>query len=127
MNKYLIDANIIIRYLTQDDEKLFIKAKEIFDKIISNKIQVIVYDLVIMESFFVLTKFYKLNKEEVIDTLIEIMLLPGVVNPDKKIIIDTLNMIKTSNIDFVDALLCNKSKQFDYKLISFDKKLNKVC
>ena len=127
MNKYLIDANVIIRYLTQDDEKLFIKAKEIFDKIISNKIQVIIYDLIIMETFFVLTKFYKLNKEEVIDTLIEIMLLPGVVNPDKKIIIDTLNMIKTSNVDFVDALLCNKSKQFDYKLISFNKKLNKIC
>ena len=127
MNKYLIDANVIIRYLTQDDEKLFIKAKEIFDKIISNKIQVIIYDLVIMETFFVLTKFYKLSKKEVIDTLIEIMLLPGVINPDKKIIIDTLNMIKTSNVDFVDALLCNKSKQFDYKLISFDKKLNKIC
>jgi len=127
MNKYLIDANVIIRYLTQDDEKLFIKAKEIFDKIISNKIQVIIYDLIIMETFFVLTKFYKLNKEEVIDTLIEIMLLPGIVNLDKKIIIDTLNMIKTNNIDFVDALLCNKSKQFDYKLISFDKKLNKIC
>jgi predicted nucleic-acid-binding protein len=127
MNKYLINANIIIRYLTQDDEKLFVKSKEIFDKIISNQIQVIIYDLVIMEAFFVLTKFYKLDKNEVIEALIEIILLPGVINSDKKIIIDTLNMVKDNNIDFVDTLLCNKSKQFDYKLISFDKKLNKIC
>lgn len=42
---------------------------------------------------------------------------------DKSGMISALNLFECKNIDFVDAILCAKSK--DYQIKTFDKKLHK--
>jgi len=122
---YLLDTNIIIRYLIGDNEEHLIKSIEIFRQIETAKLQVEILDSVLMEAFFVLTKFYKLPKNEVINDLKTILALNGVVNSDKPILYETLNIIETKNIDFVDALICAKSKLQGFKKLSFDNDLKK--
>lgn len=117
---YLLDTNIIIRFLVGDSQKHLAKSIEIFRQIESAKIQVEILDGVLMEAFFVLTKFYKLPKNEVINDLKTILALNGVVNTDKTILFETLNIIETKNIDFVDALICAKSKLQGFAKLSFD-------
>ena len=78
-----------------------------------------------MEAFFVLTKFYKLPKIEVISDLKTILSFEGVVNKDKVLLFETLNVIENQNIDFVDALICAKCKLQNYDKLSFDKDLRK--
>ena len=80
-----------------------------------------------MEAFFVLTKFYKLPKQEVIGDLKAILSLEGVVNSDKVILTETLTLIENKNIDFVDALICAKSRLQGLNKISFDKDVYKKC
>ena len=80
---------------------------------------------VLMEAFFVLTKFYKLPKIEVISDLKTILSFEGVVNKDKVILFETLSIIENKNIDFVDALICAKCKFQNYEKLSFDKDLSK--
>ena len=91
------------------------------------EIEVIILDSVVMEAFFVMTKFYQLPKSEVIDDLKTIMAFAGIINDDKFEIIETLNLVLYKNLDFVDALLCIKSKLYDFELFSFDDKLVKRC
>jgi len=122
---YLLDTNIIIRYLIGDNEEHLIKSIEIFRQIETAQLQVEILDGVLMEAFFVLTKFYKLPKNEVISDLKTILALNGVVNSDKPILYETLNIIETKNIDFVDALICAKSKLQGFKKLSFDNDLKK--
>ena len=62
-----------------------------------------------------------------IDDLKTILSFAGVINHDKLEIIETLNLVLYKNIDFVDALLCVKSKLYDLELFSFDEKLVKRC
>ncbi len=124
--KKLIDANIIIRFLVWDDEKNFLKAKKIFSQIENEEIQVKILSWVILEVFFILTKFYEIEKKEVIKYLKQIMYLDAVINSDKAEIIEALNIVEYENIDFIDALLISKAIFWDYEILSFDKKLNKV-
>ncbi len=122
---YLIDANVIIRFLLGDDEKFLQKSIEIFQQIEDASLQVEIVEGVLMEVFFVLTKFYKLPKQDVISDLKNILALEGVVNSDKIILFETLNLMDIKNIDFVDALICAKSKLQGYGKLSFDKDIEK--
>ena len=63
---------------------------------------------VLMEALFVLTKFYKLPKQE------------GVTNRNKLILSDALSMHVDRNIDFIYALICTKATLQGYEWISFD-------
>jgi len=122
---YLIDANIIIRFLTGKNEVHLKKSIEIFKEIERGDLQVEILESVLMEVFFVMTKFYRLPKDEVIDDLKRILSLQGVVNSDKIIFHETLSLIENKNIDFVDALICAKHKLQYYGKLSFDSDIEK--
>ncbi len=122
---YLLDTNVIIRFLVGDNEKFLKESEKYFKDIEALKIEVEILDTVLMEAFFVLTKFYKLPKDEVILDLKTILSLDGVVNSNKIVLYETLNILENKNIDFVDALICAKSKLEDYGKISFDGDLKK--
>jgi predicted nucleic-acid-binding protein len=122
---YLLDTNIIIRFLVGDNEKHLAKSTEYFEQIELGAMEVEILSDVLMEAFFVLTKFYKLPKIEVISDLKTILSFEGVVNKDKVILFEALSIIENKNIDFVDALICAKCKFQNYEKLSFDKDLNK--
>lgn len=122
---YLLDANIIIRFLVGDNEEHLKISTRYFEQIEQGSLEVEILSSVLMEVFFVLTKFYKISKVEVISDLKTILSLVGVVNKDKGILFETLNIIEHKNIDFVDALICAKCKLQDYDKLSFDADLKK--
>lgn len=106
----------------QKNTSIFTKINEAFEivdkrkkkKLANGDLLVIVSDTVLMECFFVLTKFYKLPKNEVIEDL-------------KTILFETLSLIESKNIDFVDALICAKAKLQGFGKLSFDKDVNRKC
>lgn len=122
---YLLDTNIIIRFLVGDNEEHLKKSTEYFEQIEQGSMEVEILSDVLIEAFFVLTKFYKLPKAEVISDLKTILSFEGVVNKDKVILFETLSIIENKNIDFVDALICAKCKFQNYEKLSFDKDLSK--
>jgi len=122
---YLLDTSIIIRFLVGDNEEHLKKSTEYFKQIELGSMKVEILSDVLMEAFFVLTKFYKLPKIEVISDLKTILSLEGVVNKDKVILFEALSIIENKNIDFVDALICAKCKLQNYEKLSFEKDLNK--
>jgi len=122
----LIDTNIIIRFLVSDHEEHLAMATEIFTKVENAEIEVEILEAVMMEALFVLIKFYKLPKSEVIADLKRIIALRGVVG-EKVLLIETLNIVEEKNVDFVDALICAKSRLQGYGKLSFDKDVNTKC
>lgn len=123
----LIDTNIIIRFLVGDHEGHLEISKKIFMQIQDATLQVEILSEVLMEVLFVVIKQYQVPKAIAIEKLKGILMLEGVVNSDKMILIETLNMFLDKNIDYVDALICTKSKLEGYGKISFDKDVMKKC
>ncbi|MCX6051962.1 MAG: PIN domain-containing protein [Campylobacterales bacterium] len=122
---HLLDTNIIIRFLIGDHEDFLLQSTEIFKNIETSKIQVEIGEGVLMEAYFVLTKFYKISKTEVINDLKTILAFDGVINHNKAILFETFSILENKNIDFVDALICAKSKLQGYGKLSFDNDLKR--
>lgn len=123
----LIDTNIIIRFLVNDNEEQFIISKDIFKQIQLGTLKVEILSEVLMEVLFVMIKVYKIPKSIVIEKLKSLLLLDGVVNDDKGICMDALNLMQNKKIDYVDALICTKNVLQGYGKISFDKDVMKKC
>lgn len=120
---YLLDTNVIIRFLVGDDANCLEKSTLCFEQIEMGSMEVEILGEVLMEAFFVLTKFYRLPKADVISDLKTILSFEGVVNKNKAVLFETLNIVENRNIDFVDALICAKCKFQNYNKLSFDKDL----
>jgi predicted nucleic-acid-binding protein len=100
-------------------------SKSLFEDVARGGMDIIISEGVVMEVYFVLGKFYKWEKEKIINKLTAILEFKSVVNEDKTVLIYTLNILKKHNIDFIDALLCAKANFYGYEVRSFDKDIQK--
>jgi predicted nucleic-acid-binding protein len=123
----LIDANVIIRFLVREENTLYVKSVEIIERVEKGELKVEILSEVLMEVLFIMTKYYKAPLRDIIEDLKIILRLQGVVNENKYILIISLDMMVEKKIDYVDALICSKSKLQGYGKISFDKDVMKKC
>lgn len=123
----LIDTNIIIRFLVKEDSDLYRQSIEIIEQIDQGTLQVEILSEVVMEILFIMTKYYEASLKNVVEDIKVLLLMEGVVNQDKYILFDALNMMVEKKIDFVDALICTKTKLQGYDWISFDTDLVRHC
>lgn len=124
-NIVAIDANIIIRYLLKDNEEFYSLVNNFFEEVFSGKKTAYVLQSILAEVIYVFTKFYKIDKKQVVEILEELLSNRNIKIQDKDITINAIHLFKTNNIDFVDCLLCAYSKEME--IFSFDKKLNKCA
>ena len=117
MEKILIDANVILRYLLNDNEEMAEQAKKI---IICGACTV---PEVLAEEIYVLKSVYKVDKQEICAAIFAI--LNEIELEHKKTIRRAVEIFSEKNLDFVDCILIAYSEIENYKIFSFDKKLNK--
>jgi len=122
-NIIIVDANIILRYLLRDNEKFYKEAEALFNNAFSGKKRILIMHSIIAEVVYVLLKLYKVSRKEIAEVLIELMKIKGVKVQDKEILLNTFEIFKNKNLDFIDCLLCAYSRK--YQIMSFDKEVNK--
>lgn len=124
--KSLPDTNTLIRYLTRDDEPLYARAKEFFDKVREGSIRAVILESVIAQCVYVLTKIYRAPKNRAAESLIDLLHYKGIANPDREELIRALTLFMEGRLDIVDCILCVKAAGPKTSLFSFDKELNKI-
>lgn len=123
--KKLPDTNVILRYLLEDEPRLYKKASEFFEMVRLGEEKAVILESVLVECIYVLIKFYKIPKEEVTDKLKGLLQYKGIVNEDKRELIDSINIFNEKNLGIVDCILCAKAKTPNKTLFTFDEKLKK--
>lgn len=78
---------------------------------------------VLAEVVFVLLKVYSISKADIQEILSKFIQYDNIIIADKLNMTKALKLFESKNIDFVDAILCAKSK--NYQIKTFDKKLQK--
>lgn len=111
------DANILIRYIINDDEIMAAKADEAV-----NSGSLFVLPEVFAEVVYVLTKVYGIERSDVADSMIE--LLDFVSTPATEIMKTAFQNYRETNLDFVDCILAAYAISDNQQILSFDKKLN---
>ncbi|MGN0739349.1 MAG: PIN domain-containing protein [Treponema sp.] len=111
------DANIIVRYIINDDKIMAEKAESAV-----NERQLFILPEVFAEITYVLTKVYGIDRTDVANSMLE--LLNFVSTPFPAIMKNAFDFYRESNLDFVDCILAAYSIYDDRQILSFDKKLN---
>ncbi len=123
----LIDTNYILRYILKDNEEQYNKVEMIFNEIEVNSKKATILESVLAECVYVLSSFYKVNKNEICETLIELLNYKGINNRDKKELIFALELFNQNAIAFVDCILISKAKNEGEIIGTFDKRLIKLA
>ena len=126
---YLIDTNVILRYLLDDHKRFSPRANAFFQDVAKGLKKAELTSVVIAECVYVMEKFYEIPKNEIVDKLSRILNIKGTVNPDKAEILDALIKYEVSGADIVDCILAAKSSPHRI-VVSFDKdfkKLKAIC
>jgi predicted nucleic-acid-binding protein len=124
--KKLPDTNVILRYLLKDEPVLYKKAFELLEMVRLGEEKAIILESVLAECIYTLMKFYNIPKEEVTDKLRGLLQYKGIVNEDKKEVIEAVNIFAEKNLDFVDCILCAKAKSPNRSLFTFDERLRRL-
>jgi predicted nucleic-acid-binding protein len=123
----LPDTNIIVRYLVADDPALFAKAKDFFDKVKRGSVKAVVFESVIAESIYVLTRIYDVPRQRAAGSLIDLLRYKGIANDDREELIQALALFSDRGIDIVDSILCAKATASGDHLLTFDAKLRALA
>lgn len=119
----VIDANIIIRFLVSDQEEKIEKIKKLFE---DGKEKLILTDVTVAEIIWVLSSYYKQEKEEIVEEIISLLEVPTVVS-NKSLLTQALSYFREYPIDYIDAYLLAYTKENNLQgIVSYDKSIDKV-
>lgn len=121
-----VDTNYFLRYLLNDIDEQYQKAKELFLAGSEGKISLTTSPLVFFEIFWVLRSFYNLNKENCIIALRSILKLSFIQLDERNILMDAVILFEKTSLDLEDCynLYYAKLSNID-SFKTFDKKLEK--
>lgn len=123
MNKILIDANIFLRYLTNDIPEKAACIERYFKEALEGKTVLVTNLLVIAELVWTLESYYGLIKPEIAEKISLILNTPNLEISERQRILNAIAIYVEKNIDFVDAYNAFFAKDFKIKTVmTYDKK-----
>lgn len=123
MENFLLDANIIIRFLTNDDEKQSPLAYKVFEKAVNRELTLVLSPLIIAECTWVLQmKRYDYTKRQIAEKIIQLISSPGIKAIEEDMILRALKEYEKHNVDFIDAYLSNLSLKNNHPVLTWNKK-----
>ena len=115
----MFDANVILRYLLNDNEEMAEKAE-----LYVESDRVIVTIEVIAEVIYVLKGVYSMERKVIVEFVREFLEL--VECSDKEVLLLALDTYAEHNLDFVDCVLYGYYSVDAINIATFDKKLLKL-
>jgi predicted nucleic acid-binding protein len=103
MSIVFLDTNILLRFLTRDDERKARCALELLMRVERGEEKVITSPLVIFETAYTLQSFYKVPRQTIKEQVLSIISMRSLHLPDKNIFYQAFNLYVTKNISFADA------------------------
>ena len=122
---YLIDTNVILRYLLNDHKRFSFRAKAFMQDVAKGIKKAELQSAVVVECVYVMEKFYEIPKNEIVDKLSRILNIKAIVNANKSAILDALVKYENSSADIVDCILAAKSSP-QRVIVSFDKDFKRL-
>ena len=122
---YLIDTNVVLRFLLDDHATFSPKAKRFMQDVFNKVRSAALPAVVLVECVYVLEKFYRVPRSDIVDNLSRLLTYPGIVNSDRAELLKALLLYLHSGTDIVDCILAASSKE-NSVIVSFDKDFNKL-
>lgn len=120
----VLDTNVLIRYLTDDDETQGTRALALLQDVEAQERSVFLPEGVLVETTRVLaaSRGYAVDRETIRSRLLTILRLPNVTMANKRIYFEAFDLyVEFSRLSFVDALCAAYARHSEDKtVVSFD-------
>ena len=121
-----IDTNILIRFLIGDDELQAKKVYTIFKNAESEKKELFVPLLVILETIWVLESVYEISRTEILDSISDLLLMPILKFGQQSALQQFVHSAQENKYDLSDLLIAYSAKTNGCEaVITFDKQASK--
>jgi predicted nucleic-acid-binding protein len=122
------DTNYLIRHIVQDDEEQCAIVASILEQETREDRSIRIFDLVLVETSWVLQAVYDLNREAWAEILEELLEDSAFCFDDPTRLRTAIKMYRKGNADFADYLILGTARTEALELKTFDKKLLKeIC
>jgi predicted nucleic acid-binding protein len=120
-----LDANVILRFLRNDDVRLSSEAESLFRRAIAGKASLYVTTVTMSEVFFALTSFYKLTHQKTAEILLPFVRSEVAEFEHDIWLVDALERVIAHRVDFGDAFLAASAVGVNDSVATFDRDFRK--
>lgn len=124
---FIVDTNVIVRFLLKDDAALSPKAKLFWDEVIAGSQSAFVPQAIIAECVFVMARVARIPRAEISSNLLQLILTRGVSTESREVVVRALRLFASHAIGFADALVIAHAEDRKAAIMSFDKDLLKTA
>ena len=122
-----IDANIILRYLTDEPREQAEGAARLFEAVARGEEEVLLQEVVVAEVVWTLASYYRMPRSDITSALLELLAEEHIAAADKESLRLALVLFSERNLDFADGLLAAKALQAGDRVVySFDRHLDRI-
>lgn len=105
MKVRFLDANIFLRYLTNDDPVKADRVEKLLDSAVAGKERLLTTEMVLAEVVWVLESFYKLGNLAIGPMIKAILATPGLEVINGTLVDKAVEFYMKQNIDFIDGYI----------------------
>ncbi len=118
-----VDTNVLIRHLTGDPVEMATRATSY----LRTETELLVTDLVVAETVYVLESSYETPREQVAVALRSLIALASVETVDSALLLRALEVYEIDRIDFAEAYLVASAESTGVnRIASFDRSIDRV-
>ena len=121
--RYILDTNIIIRFLANDHPEHSLDSYRLFEKASKGELILLLDPIIITECVHVLKgKYYQLSREKICELLTKIIEFTEVESDQKDVTIAALVHFSVHNVDYPDAYLAATAEKKRLGVLTFNTK-----
>ena len=122
----LLNTNVVIRFLIADKNPKYRNLLGFFESLEKGDIQVELKLIVLFRIVCVLKSFYKVPINQIAIELSKLLQYKGIVIKEKIVVLRTLELFESKNLEIVDCyLIASMEKDDDVILYSYDRNFDK--
>ncbi len=103
MSELFADANLFLRYLTNDVPAQADAVEALLDRAEAGELALVTNSHTVAELVWVLTSFYGLSKTETQARILGVLRTPGLVVAEERLVLQALAWFVGKNVDYIDA------------------------
>jgi len=122
-----LDTNVLVRFLVKDDEQQAKTVYRLFKQAESKAEAFFIPILVVLETVWVLEAVYETTRQEILDSIDELLLMPILEFEAQSVIRSFISSARENKTDLSDLLIAHYAKYSGCdSVITFDKRASKL-
>jgi len=123
VTSWFVDANVFLRFLTEDDRGQHERAVRLFESALRGECGLVTGPPVLFELAWTLRAAYKTPRARVLEILSAVFAMPGMIMTDAPLVADALTLAAAAGSEFADAYIAANSRSAGCSgVATFDRK-----